>query len=852
MATRRLCWGATVADDIYDLRPQLYYGGGWHDAPVRDNRSVTIVRGRSDEQSEPSSSTSVTLDNRSGTYNPANPMSPLYGLVGRNTPMRVLLGAEVVEDFEDDDFALPLIDQGELWLRTDETAHGGTWSFRSAPGLGDSGVSAVSVDVPLGATTMTVWYRVSSEAGFDQLFIIGDWGEAEQMVLLQTSGEVGWTQATYSVSNVGRVSFVYQKDIDTAGGEDAAWIDDLSFANVRFYGEVASWSPDRTGDFDPVTGRGDAWTTITGAGVLRRLRQGDTPVRSALWQTIPDMSPAYYWPMEEGTDSSTQFASGLVGGAPMRITKVGIMQAGTDDSLPGSAALVKTVPNAGWADLNAQVAEADISLGTSFTLGFWTRIVKQSEGDTAAIVSMLVDIRTTATTNDAWFFRVDYLPATNVHRYRAFMNGIVNGVSVEQPYTPDWKFVRIVVTRSGSNETWQIFSNETLVGSRTETFDPGTPWQVRVGAYTDDPTAFAVSFGHAMLWDSTPTPTGMLDAGAGYPGEAGADRVLRLAGDEATVFGGGSMPMGPQLVDTLVGHLGEIERTDAGMLHEPRGSTGIAYRTRASLYNQSPMLTLDWEQGRQIAGPFRPLLDNARTRNDVTVGRRNGSSARAVLETGPMSVLPPPDGVGRVDTQIQANPELDGQLADLASWYLHVGTLEDARWPQVTVDLDVSPELAAAAGRVDVGDLIRIINVPLDVSADDTIDLIALGSTENYAPRRHTIAFNCMPGSAYRVGVYDDAASRYDSAATTREGSGIDSTQTGIVFTIADGVFWTTRAGAFPFDIAVGGERMTVTAIAAPSGSTQSFTVIRSVNGVVKSHPIGVAVHVWSRGRWAL
>ncbi|HMG62692.1 MAG TPA: hypothetical protein VK599_07070, partial [Streptosporangiaceae bacterium] len=39
----------------------------------------------------------------------------------------------------------------------------------------------------------------------------------------------------------------------------------------------------------------------------------------------------------------------------------------------------------------------------------------------------------------------------------------------------------------------------------------------------------------------------------------------------------------------------------------------------------------------------------------------------------------------------------------------------------------------------------------------------------------------------------------------------------------------------FPFDILTGGEQMTVTGITG-SGLSQSFTVIRSVNGVVKSH----------------
>jgi hypothetical protein len=44
-----------------------------------------------------------------------------------------------------------------------------------------------------------------------------------------------------------------------------------------------------------------------------------------------------------------------------------------------------------------------------------------------------------------------------------------------------------------------------------------------------------------------------------------------------------------------------------------------------------------------------------------------------------------------------------------------------------------------------------------------------------------------------------------------------------------------TYATDFPFDITINGEQMTVTAITG-TASPQTFTVTRSVNGVVKGH----------------
>ncbi len=55
---------------------------------------------------------------------------------------------------------------------------------------------------------------------------------------------------------------------------------------------------------------------------------------------------------------------------------------------------------------------------------------------------------------------------------------------------------------------------------------------------------------------------------------------------------------------------------------------------------------------------------------------------------------------------------------------------------------------------------------------------------------------------------------------------------------------WTTTAGDWPFDIEVGGERMTVTAVTGTS-SPQTFTVTRSVNSVVKSQYAGTDVRLF-------
>jgi len=71
------------------------------------------------------------------------------------------------------------------------------------------------------------------------------------------------------------------------------------------------------------------------------------------------------------------------------------------------------------------------------------------------------------------------------------------------------------------------------------------------------------------------------------------------------------------------------------------------------------------------------------------------------------------------------------------------------------------------------------------------------------------------------------------------------------VASAANTALWTVDAAAFPVDVNIGGEKVTVTNITGAS-SPQTFTVTRSVNGVVKTHAAGEQVRLWKTPRYAL
>ncbi|MCW2919025.1 MAG: hypothetical protein JWN52_7093, partial [Actinomycetia bacterium] len=71
---------------------ELLLGGQWVDITtyVYTRDKITITRGRADEARQTDPSTChLTINNISGRFSPRNPVGPYYGLIGRNTPIRV-------------------------------------------------------------------------------------------------------------------------------------------------------------------------------------------------------------------------------------------------------------------------------------------------------------------------------------------------------------------------------------------------------------------------------------------------------------------------------------------------------------------------------------------------------------------------------------------------------------------------------------------------------------------------------------------------------------------------------------------------------------------------------------------
>lgn len=83
-----------------DVAVELFYDGAWHDIAADDDvyasDPIVIKRGQSDEGSAfRPCSIACSLANDDDLYRTSNPLSPLYGKAGRNTPVRVSVAGNV-------------------------------------------------------------------------------------------------------------------------------------------------------------------------------------------------------------------------------------------------------------------------------------------------------------------------------------------------------------------------------------------------------------------------------------------------------------------------------------------------------------------------------------------------------------------------------------------------------------------------------------------------------------------------------------------------------------------------------------------------------------------------------------
>lgn len=585
---------------------------------------------------------------------------------------------------------------------------------------------------------------------------------------------------------------------------------------VRFEGEVPEWPPQW------VESEQDAWTPVEAAGILRRLGQGKKPLQSTLRRRVPSASPLAYWPMEDGP-TAKQAASALDGRAPLTVS--GFTFA-ADDTLPGSEALptlgqVSTLYGAvtgakpgGW---HVEMAYRLTTLPTTEQT-MVRLLLRQGTGGVA-------EVRVRVSTAGIRVQGLDNEGAV----VAAYLHTDANALAA---FVGRWNRLQVFSAVSGSQTyivaAWRdVLTNTWWYASTVYTGTPGTLTAVS-GQWGADFQGMAL--GHLGVWDTGGTgptaPSVKIYEGAddGFSDEAAGWRMQRLCQEEGVplrIVGEilNTERMGPQRPAPLLDLLRECADADGGRFVESSDRRELLYRTRASLYNQTPKLVLDYAAG-QLAAPFEPIEDD-QVRNAWEVTRQGGSSGVAVLDSGPLSVQDPPAGIGLYDESRTLNLFRDEQTQPIASWLLHLSTWDEARYPSVTLLLHRCPELIPAVLQLAEGDKLRIINLPRRFTGSGTVDLLVDGWRETLLPREWTVTFTCSPAGPWTVGALEDPVIGRVDTDGSQLAAPAGATDTALIVQTPAGPPWITTAppgpgsypDEFPFDIRAGGEVMTVTGI---------------------------------------
>ncbi len=890
-----------------DLVTELFVNGGWVDisSDVWLGQDVTIAYGRPNESGQVSpASCALTLKNTAGNYNPRNPLGAYFGTIGRNTPIRVSVrtvrdafGRTSVDSWGS-------ADTGEAWTIGATTADydvnsgvgkhaipGGTRRASHLAGLGAYRNYDVVADVSFSPATPSadamragILLRATSTTSFVTVRVNKTSGGVITLAILDTddttflagpSTIAGVASGTYRLRAQVEGATIRAKMWNPSGNNEpyawhltghstamaaAGWMglrsasdtdtvtasfDNLEVRLPRFFGEVSSWPP----RWDQSANR--ALVPIEAGGILRRLSQGESPERTSIERYVVNNAtqPLAYWPLDDGDQSLTaRIAAGS--GIPAIInftTSVG-PQTFVPARAFGSGVLAAWLNPAADISHNAFVRCA---LLEEYAGAYTAHCAIAFTGGRYADV-LNIDILTLGNIAQGFWSLFFVSQAGTIEVVRPD-TGLTIATITADIYDDGLHHIGFRTAQNGTGVDWTLFVDGAVASSGTAA-TLTNPRLLRLAVVQNvfgGEDTRTRSIGHVALYAGNgPVVAEIYDAFRGHSGEPGGDRLARLCAEEDIAFGftgalADTGAMGPQYPDPLLTLLAECADTDVGTLLESRGALGLGYRTRRSLENQIAALALSLTAG-HLSAPIEPVDDDQATRNDITLSRRNAGSRHVAQATGPLSTANPQDGgVGRYDIAATVNSATDDQLADIAAWLLHLGTVDEPRYPHIRFNLEnaafaSSAALTGAALGLASDDRVTVANLS-GLRIYDEVSQLARGMSETLNAYRHQITLNCAPESPYHVVVLDSAVSAHLHNDATALNEDLTTTETGADVAIASGPLWTTASADWPFDIVIGGEHMTVTAISGAS-SPQTFTVTRSVNGVVKTHPTGATV----------
>lgn len=892
----------------------------WTDVSTRWllNEKITITEGRGDWGTRVDTGTCRITFRNNGDFSQFNPAGQWYGLLGRDTPLRVRLRRGVDAFARTVSAGWGTADSGQAWsigtgsaadisvsggvARHAHTAVGQLRRTKLAATLTDcEQLFDVSTSALLTGAALVSGGTFRETAGGDYYWLRVEFNAGGTTMMLKITKVVGGVYTDLGVLNPlpgmvyaantpvrVRASVAGEKLAIKAwaasGTEPSGWQLTVSDESLTAPGApgVQSWLVSGNTNTLPVVASFDtyylhvdlwggyvpAWVPswdqsgkyrtvqVTARGTLYRLQpagSGKPPKRSPLRRTITAAKPAAYWPVEDGA-ASGQAASAIAGHPSMAVT-------GTVGFAPVSDyvfALTSTTTKFGTSALASLAAGGQLaarvptSVTTATATGWRVHVTAKSNITEISGNVTLLEWDTPGGTYVKWRLVQEKVSSyTTVYGIDAAGTGWILAQWTQS--VPSFSTYEVTGSQSGGTMSVALYvDGGSAVASANYTAALAGITQVAVNTTSATSSGELVA-GHIAVWAGTtaPYPTGLIiDSYNGlvqaaiqsYNNEAAVDRIGRLVSEDGitftapTVSSAGVSRMGWQTTEAPLPLYQQCEDTDGGVLYER--PFALAYQPREARYNQAPALTLNAQS--DLADPPAPDATGQGYRNRWTAERVDGSTA--VAQTDQVTA-----GTAVVyDDSVTLSVSSDAVLADQAGWRVHLTADERLRWPQLSLDLAARPALIDTWLNCRVGSRIQATNPPADVAGQD-IDVILEGHTTTLGYNDWDVQMNCSPAAGWDIALLDGEQRVASDGSTLAAGITAAATTFQLASTATNGT-WTTDPADFPLDVAVGGERVRLSAITGTT-SPQTATVAtggRAINGVSRAWPAGTAVDVWA------
>lgn len=630
----------------------------------------------------------------------------------------------------------------------------------------DTSITTVSVSGLTHSTSAWYWLLLEVGDGVPRLKVWLD-GNSEPDTWL-VDGSVTTGVFTTATGQHGVMSFRETGNTNVGATFDFDGYELTDAPRARMTGTTAKLPPSWA---DQSLQQGYASLTVQGPSGRAQKQKA---LRSAFYRSFTRNSiMAAYWPCEDGSGAG-RFASGLSTGAA--IGGFSNISLASDSTIAGSDPLPVYGTGSAW----ATSVPAYVPPYATWTV----QCIAKLPASPSATVKLLE--WTTGGTVVRW--AVELTPGSpDVLRLRGYNaagtevlsdSGVnfVDAATGAELTGRQLHFIASAQWISGTSVSWGLTCY--YVGSPA-----GGTWTQSSGTYGGGPSGNVVGISHnaSAGYASGGYTLGHISVGAGggpgngygsngYTAELTSGRWGRLGTEQGIPDFVGAWPttttitdhpLGPQRTAGTLDLLREVAETEAGLLVD--GKWGhLTLIPRSLRQRRAVDLTLDIAQG-QVSWPFQPADDDFGFRNSVTATSPAG--ARSVKEDSTSISMD-----GEYQLSLSVNPQDASDVDQAAAWRRWLGTWDEMRFAQLTIDLRAHPELIDAWLACDIGARIRVTNVPASAGLPpDDLDLLLEGYTETIDSVMWRVALNVVPARPWDTFQFGGTgnAGRLDTRAST-------------------------------------------------------------------------------------